>query len=257
MPFPENSSTVILLFSAVEDSLLPPRAKRRAGWMGLLAPPLALPLYPRCSGLGRGRAQPARCRASISTDSRLSPAPSPHTPALWRLHPFPRNSFAACPGFAVAQGINQQSSSSLSSPSPSASGSPSGSGSTSHCDSGGASSSSTPSAAQSPAVRSGRKGRRRVFSLSEADSHGGHWPPRPATPLHAAFPHQQAPGMPGEGTGSPGHRPEPFPQLQSLSGLIPPEDRTRSPSPHVSSSEAAPGSLETLSSAPGSVQALS
>ncbi|XP_065780406.1 protein CLEC16A isoform X8 [Muntiacus reevesi] len=55
------------------------------------------------------------------------------------------------PGFAVAQCINQHSSSSLSSPSPSASGSPSGSGSTSHCDSGGASSSSTPSAAQSPA----------------------------------------------------------------------------------------------------------
>lgn len=26
-----------------------------------------------------------------------------------------------------------------------------------------------------PLVRSGRKGRRRVFSLSEADSHGGHW----------------------------------------------------------------------------------
>uniref|UniRef100_A0A8C5YWG3 CLEC16A/TT9 C-terminal domain-containing protein n=1 Tax=Marmota marmota marmota TaxID=9994 RepID=A0A8C5YWG3_MARMA len=78
------------------------------------------------------------------------------------------------PGFAVAQCINQHSSPSLSSPSPpSASGSPSGSGNTSHCDSGG--SSSTPSAAQSPAVRSGRKGRRRVFSLSEADSHGGHW----------------------------------------------------------------------------------
>nr|XP_042095834.1 protein CLEC16A isoform X5 [Ovis aries] len=54
-------------------------------------------------------------------------------------------------GFAVAQCINQHSSSSLSSPSPSASGSPSGSGSASHCGSGGASSSSTPSAAQSPA----------------------------------------------------------------------------------------------------------
>ncbi|XP_066130969.1 protein CLEC16A isoform X9 [Saccopteryx bilineata] len=79
------------------------------------------------------------------------------------------------PGFAVAQCINQHSSPSLSSPSPPASGSPSGSGSTSHCDSGGASSSSTPSVAQSPSVRSGRKGRRRVFSLSEADSHGGHW----------------------------------------------------------------------------------
>lgn len=26
-----------------------------------------------------------------------------------------------------------------------------------------------------PLVRTGRKGRRRVFSLSEADSHGGHW----------------------------------------------------------------------------------
>uniref|UniRef100_A0A8C6RT56 C-type lectin domain family 16, member A n=1 Tax=Nannospalax galili TaxID=1026970 RepID=A0A8C6RT56_NANGA len=77
------------------------------------------------------------------------------------------------PGFAVAQCINQHSSPSLSSPSPpSASGSPSCSGTTSHCDSG---SSSTPSAAQSPAVKSGRKGRRRVFSLSEADSHGGHW----------------------------------------------------------------------------------
>ncbi|XP_076793544.1 protein CLEC16A isoform X5 [Arvicanthis niloticus] len=78
------------------------------------------------------------------------------------------------PGFAVAQCINQHSSPSLSSPSPPfASGSPGGSGSTSHCDSGG--SSSVPSATQSPAVRSGRKGRRRVFSLSEADSHGGHW----------------------------------------------------------------------------------
>ena len=62
------------------------------------------------------------------------------------------HSFPPClAGFAVAQCINQHSSSSLSSPSPSASGSPSGSGSTSHCDSGGASSSSTPSAAQSPA----------------------------------------------------------------------------------------------------------
>nr|XP_008541667.1 PREDICTED: protein CLEC16A-like isoform X2 [Equus przewalskii] len=79
------------------------------------------------------------------------------------------------PGFAVAQCINQHSSPSLSSPSPSASGSPSGSGSTSHCDSGGASSSSTPSATQSPSVRCGRKGRRRVLSLSEADSHGGRW----------------------------------------------------------------------------------
>ncbi|VFV37072.1 Hypothetical predicted protein [Lynx pardinus] len=55
------------------------------------------------------------------------------------------------PGFAVAQCINQHSSPSLSSPPPSASGSPSGSGSTSHCDSGGASLSSTPSAIQSPA----------------------------------------------------------------------------------------------------------
>ncbi|XP_023363332.1 protein CLEC16A isoform X4 [Otolemur garnettii] len=80
------------------------------------------------------------------------------------------------PGFAVAQCINQHSSPTMTSQSPpSASGSPSGSGSTSHCDSGGASSSSTSSTAQSPAVRSGRKGRRRVFSLSEADSHGGHW----------------------------------------------------------------------------------
>lgn len=54
------------------------------------------------------------------------------------------------PGFAVAQCINQHSSSSLSSPSPSANGSPSGSGSTSHCDLGGTSSSSTSSVAQSP-----------------------------------------------------------------------------------------------------------
>ncbi|XP_073070857.1 protein CLEC16A isoform X4 [Manis javanica] len=54
------------------------------------------------------------------------------------------------PGFAVAQCINQHSSSSLSSPSPSTSGSPGGSGSTSRGDSGGASSSSTPSATQSP-----------------------------------------------------------------------------------------------------------
>ncbi|XP_037363495.1 protein CLEC16A isoform X2 [Talpa occidentalis] len=76
------------------------------------------------------------------------------------------------PGFAVAQCINQHSSPSVSSPS--ASGSPSGSGNTSHCDSG-ASSVSTPSVSQSPTVRSGRKGRRRVFSLSEADRHGGHW----------------------------------------------------------------------------------
>ncbi|XP_015498496.1 protein CLEC16A isoform X4 [Parus major] len=74
------------------------------------------------------------------------------------------------PGFAVAQCINQHNPSPLSSPSPS-----SGSGSTGRCDSVTASSTSTPSAAQSPAVRSGRKGRRRVFSLSEADSHGGHW----------------------------------------------------------------------------------
>ncbi|XP_074866691.1 protein CLEC16A isoform X3 [Carettochelys insculpta] len=75
------------------------------------------------------------------------------------------------PGFAVAQCINQHNPSPLSSPSPSSS----GSGSTGHCDSVTASSTSTPSAAQSPSVRSGRKGRRRVFSLSEADSHGGHW----------------------------------------------------------------------------------
>ncbi|XP_035746956.1 protein CLEC16A isoform X3 [Egretta garzetta] len=74
------------------------------------------------------------------------------------------------PGFAVAQCINQHNPSPLSSPSPS-----SGSGSTGRCDSVTASSTSTPSAAQSPSVRSGRKGRRRVFSLSEADSHGGHW----------------------------------------------------------------------------------
>ncbi|XP_030878933.1 protein CLEC16A-like isoform X3 [Leptonychotes weddellii] len=78
------------------------------------------------------------------------------------------------PGFAVAQCINQHSLPSLSSPS-AGGGSPSGSASTSHCDSGGTSSSSTPSATQSPSVRNGRKGRRRVFSLSEADSHGGHW----------------------------------------------------------------------------------
>ncbi|XP_010180374.1 PREDICTED: protein CLEC16A-like, partial [Mesitornis unicolor] len=74
------------------------------------------------------------------------------------------------PGFAVAQCINQHNPSPVSSPSPS-----SGSGSTGRCDSVTASSTSTPSAAQSPSVRSGRKGRRRVFSLSEADSHGGHW----------------------------------------------------------------------------------
>uniref|UniRef100_A0A8C5P3S5 C-type lectin domain family 16, member A n=1 Tax=Jaculus jaculus TaxID=51337 RepID=A0A8C5P3S5_JACJA len=72
------------------------------------------------------------------------------------------------PGFAVAQCINQHSSPSLSPPSP-----PSTSTSTGRCDSG--ASSSTPSAAQSPAVRSGRKARRRGFSLSEAGSHGGHW----------------------------------------------------------------------------------
>ncbi|XP_077930927.1 protein CLEC16A isoform X6 [Halichoerus grypus] len=52
-------------------------------------------------------------------------------------------------GFAVAQCINQHSLPSLSSPS-AGGGSPSGSGSTSHCDSGGTSSSSTPSATQSP-----------------------------------------------------------------------------------------------------------
>uniref|UniRef100_F7E7Y3 C-type lectin domain containing 16A n=1 Tax=Monodelphis domestica TaxID=13616 RepID=F7E7Y3_MONDO len=79
------------------------------------------------------------------------------------------------PGFAVAQCINQHGSSPLSSPSPPSSGSSSGSGSTGRCDSVAPSSTSTPSAAQSPSVRSGRKGRRRVFSLSEADSHGGHW----------------------------------------------------------------------------------
>ncbi|XP_074052510.1 protein CLEC16A isoform X6 [Macrotis lagotis] len=75
------------------------------------------------------------------------------------------------PGFAVAQCINQHGSSS----SPPSSGSSSGSGSTGRCDSLAPSSTSTPSTAQSPSVRSGRKGRRRVFSLSEADSHGGHW----------------------------------------------------------------------------------
>ncbi|XP_031800470.1 protein CLEC16A isoform X5 [Sarcophilus harrisii] len=79
------------------------------------------------------------------------------------------------PGFAVAQCINQHGSSPLSSSSPPSSGSSSGSGSTGRCDSVAPSSTSTPSAAQSPSVRSGRKGRRRVFSLSEADSHGGHW----------------------------------------------------------------------------------
>ncbi|XP_034878170.1 protein CLEC16A isoform X5 [Mirounga leonina] len=52
-------------------------------------------------------------------------------------------------GFAVAQCINQHSLPSLSSPS-AGGGSPSGSASTSHCDSGGTSSSSTPSATQSP-----------------------------------------------------------------------------------------------------------
>ncbi|XP_072465337.1 protein CLEC16A isoform X6 [Notamacropus eugenii] len=79
------------------------------------------------------------------------------------------------PGFAVAQCINQHGSSPLPSSSPPSSGSSSGSGSTGRCDSVAPSSTSTPSAAQSPSVRSGRKGRRRVFSLSEADSHGGHW----------------------------------------------------------------------------------
>ncbi|XP_060028362.1 protein CLEC16A isoform X2 [Erinaceus europaeus] len=63
------------------------------------------------------------------------------------------------PGFAVAQCV---SSSAASSPSP-----PSASGS--------ASGSSTPSATHSPSVRTGGKGRPRVFSLSEADSHGSHW----------------------------------------------------------------------------------
>ncbi|XP_028906504.1 protein CLEC16A isoform X8 [Ornithorhynchus anatinus] len=79
------------------------------------------------------------------------------------------------PGFAVAQCINQHNPSPLSSPSPPSSGSSSGSSSTGRCDSVSASTTTTPSAAQSPSVRSGRKGRRRVFSLSEADSHGGHW----------------------------------------------------------------------------------
>ncbi|XP_064415117.1 protein CLEC16A isoform X3 [Latimeria chalumnae] len=79
------------------------------------------------------------------------------------------------PGFAVAQCINQHSPSPASTPSPPSCGSTSGSGSTGPCDSATASTTSTPSAAQSPSVRSGRKGRRRVFSLSEADSRGGHW----------------------------------------------------------------------------------
>ncbi|KAG8432918.1 hypothetical protein GDO86_017254 [Hymenochirus boettgeri] len=76
-------------------------------------------------------------------------------------------------GFAVAQCINQHSASPASSPSPPSSGS--SSGSTGVCDSLTTSLTSTPSTLQSPSVRSGRKGRRRVFSLSEADSHGGHW----------------------------------------------------------------------------------
>ncbi|KAG8145840.1 putative Protein CLEC16A protein [Naja naja] len=69
------------------------------------------------------------------------------------------------PGFAVAQCLNQ--------PNPSSSSllSPSSSRSTGCCDSAVASSASTPSVAQSPSVRPGRKGRRRVLSLSEADSH--------------------------------------------------------------------------------------
>ncbi|KAE8579817.1 hypothetical protein XENTR_v10024195 [Xenopus tropicalis] len=77
------------------------------------------------------------------------------------------------PGFAVAQCINQHSTSPASSPSPPSSGS--SSGSTGVCDSVTTSLTSTPSTLHSPSVRSGRKGRRRVFSLSEADSHGGHW----------------------------------------------------------------------------------
>ncbi|XP_029432707.1 protein CLEC16A isoform X11 [Rhinatrema bivittatum] len=95
------------------------------------------------------------------------------------------------PGFAVAQCINQHSPSPASSPSPPSSSS--SSSSTGRCDSVTASSASTVSTVQSPSgqtqvsyalqdpslclepVRSGRKGRRRVFSLSEADGHGGHW----------------------------------------------------------------------------------
>ncbi|XP_049624506.1 protein CLEC16A [Suncus etruscus] len=61
------------------------------------------------------------------------------------------------PGFAVAQCMNQHSSSSLSSVSPpSASSSSNNSGATSHCDSGGASATSTPSVTQSPSGVAGK-----------------------------------------------------------------------------------------------------
>ncbi|XP_038676864.1 protein CLEC16A isoform X6 [Scyliorhinus canicula] len=77
------------------------------------------------------------------------------------------------PGFAVAQHINQQSPSPASSPSPPSSGTITTS--TGCSDTITTSATSTPSATQSPTVRSGRRGRRRVFSLSEAESRGGHW----------------------------------------------------------------------------------
>ncbi|GCC17796.1 hypothetical protein chiPu_0017683 [Chiloscyllium punctatum] len=76
-------------------------------------------------------------------------------------------------GFAVAQHINQQSPSPASSPSPPSSGTITTS--TGCSDTITTSAASTPSATQSPTVRSGRRGRRRVFSLSEAESRGGHW----------------------------------------------------------------------------------
>ncbi|KAM8927684.1 protein CLEC16A [Pelodytes ibericus] len=72
------------------------------------------------------------------------------------------------PGFAVAQCIDQHSASPASSPPSSGS----SSGSTGSCDSTTTSLTSPSSTVQSPSLRSGRKGRRRVCSLSEADSHG-------------------------------------------------------------------------------------
>lgn len=106
---------------------------------------------PDREGAGFGSVSPPLRDGGLPPARDLTQSPGRRHPLPGQLAALLGHSFPPCfAGFAVAQCINQHSSSSLSSPSPSASGSPGGSGSTSHCDSGGASSSSTPSAAQSP-----------------------------------------------------------------------------------------------------------
>ncbi|XP_065588391.1 protein CLEC16A isoform X4 [Cyrtonyx montezumae] len=169
-PFPILQAT--LVFSdhirciIAKQRLAKGRIQARRMKMQRIAALLDLPIQPTTEVMGFGHS---------------SAAASQHLPFRFYDHArhgssdptVQRTAFASVdkvPGFAVAQCINQHHPSPLSSPSPS-----SGSGSTGHCDSMAASSTSTPSVARNPSVRSGRKGRRRVFSLSEADSHGGHW----------------------------------------------------------------------------------